>query len=182
MAATEPGERGNPGADGAKGRLERPPSDRYANTGSASTQSPSTAGPSGRGRLPLPAVKAAVAALIGATGLYAVGALIASTAGLLFVAGLTGAAVGLILARAAVPGDLAAPALTRRQVTWLAIALSIGAIAAGAVATWLNAIGEGGTLGFIDYQLETFGPFIVGEAVIATLAAAWGASAGPVEG
>jgi hypothetical protein len=182
MGASEPGERGNPGADGAKGRLERPPSDRYAKTASGSAESPSAAAPSGPSRLPLPAVKAAVVALLGATGLYAVGALLASTAGLLFVAGLTGAAVGLVLARAAVPGNVAGPALTRRQVTWLAIALSIGAIAAGAVATWLNALGEGGTLGFIDYQLETFGPFILGEVVIATLAAAWGASAGPVEG
>jgi hypothetical protein len=67
-------------------------------------------------------------------------------------------------------------------VTWLAVAVSLGAIVAGAVATWLYALGEGGTLGFVDYQLETFGPFILGEVVIATLAAAWGASAGPVEG
>jgi hypothetical protein len=182
MGATEPGERGNPGPGGAKGRLERPPSDRYTKTASASAESPSAAAPSAPSRLPLPAVKAAVAALLGATGLYAVGALLASTAGLLFVAGLTGAAVGLVLARAAVPGNVAAPALTRRQVRWLAIALSIGAIAAGAVATWLNALGEGGTLGFVDYQLETFGPFIPGEVVIATVAAAWGASAGPVVG
>jgi hypothetical protein len=174
MAATDPGERGNPDVDGAKGRLERPPSDRYDRESSVA--------PSRRSGLVLPALKAAVAALLGAIGLYAVGGLVASTAGLLFVAGLTGAAVGLLLARAAVPGDAAAPALTRRQVSWLAVALSIGAIVIGAVATWLHALGEGGTLGFVDYQLETFGPFIVGEAVIATLAAAWGASAGPVEG
>jgi hypothetical protein len=132
--------------------------------------------------LVLPAAKAIGAALLGAIGVYAVGGLFASTAGLVFVAGLTGAAVGLLLARAAVPGDAAAPAMTRRQVTWLAVALSIGAIAVGAIATWLHALGEGGTLGFVDYQLETFGPFILGEAVIAALAAAWGASVGPVEG
>jgi hypothetical protein len=182
MGANQPGDRGNPGTGGAKGQLERPPSDRYAKIESASTESALAAAPSGRSRLPLPAVKAAVAALLGATGLYAVGALLASTAGLLFVAGLTGAAVGLLLARAAVPSNVAAPALTRRQVTWLAIALAMGAIVTGAVATWFNALAEGGTLGFVDYQLETFGPFILGEAVIAALAAAWGASAGPVEG
>lgn len=129
-----------------------------------------------------PVVKAVVAAVLGAIGLYAVGGLLASTGGLLFVAGLTGAAVGLILARAAVPVGAAAPALTRRQVSWLALTLSIGAIVVGAVATWLHALGEGGTLGFVDYQLETFGPFIFGEIVIAVVAAAWGASAGPVEG
>ena len=182
MAGTEPGERGNPAADGPKGRLERPPSDRYADAPPASSESRSTAASSRRGPLSFPVFKAAVAALLGAAGLYAVGALLASTAGLLFVAGLTGAAVGLLLARAAVPGHVAAPALARGQAMWLAIALSIGAIAAGAIATWLHALGEGGTLGFIDYQLETFGPFILGEAVIATLAAAWGATAGPIEG
>jgi hypothetical protein len=173
MAGMEPGERGNLEA-GAKGRLERPPSDRYER-GSAVT-------PSRRGGLLLPTAKATGAALLGAIGVYAVGGLFASTAGLLFVAGLTGAAVGLVLARAAVLGDAAVPAMTRRQVTWLAVALSIGAMAIGAVVTWLHALGEGGTLGFIDYQLETFGPFIVGEAVIAAIAAAWGANAGPVEG
>lgn len=173
MAGTEPGERGNPEA-GAKGRLDRPPSDRYDRS--------SAAAPSGRGGLLLPTAKAIGAAVLGAIGVYALGGLFASTAGLLFVAGLTGAAVGLLLARAAVLGDAAAPAMTRRQVTWLAVALSIGAMAIGAIATWLHALGEGGTLGFIDYQLETFGPFIVGEAIIAAIGAAWGANAGPVEG
>jgi hypothetical protein len=173
MAGTEPGERGAPGVEGAKGRLERPPSDRYVNAGSASST---------RGTPLLPVVKAALAALLGAVGLFAVGAVFASTAGLLFVAGLIGATVGLLLARAAVPGDAAAPALTRGRVTWLAVAVSLGAIVVGALATWLYALGEGGTLGFVDYQLETFGPFILGEVIIATLAAAWGASAGPVEG
>jgi hypothetical protein len=133
-------------------------------------------------RLGLPLLKAAVAALVGAVILYGIGALIASTAGLLFVAGLTGGAVGLLLARAAVPGDRVAAALTRRQVRWLAIGLSVVAIVVGAIVTWLHALGEGGALGFIDYQLETFGPFIPGEAVIAAIAAAWGASAGPIEG
>ena len=173
MAGTDPGERRAPGVDSAKGRLERPPSDRYSDAGAA---------PSTRGKPLLPGVKAALAALLGAVGLFAVGAVFASTAGLLFVAGLTGAAVGLLLARAAVPGDAAAPALTRGRVTWLAVTVSLGAIVVGALATWLYALGEGGTLGFVDYQLETFGPFILGEVIIATLAAAWGASAGPVEG
>ena len=182
MAGTEPGERRAHGGEGGKDRLERPPSDRYANAGSSSTESRTAAASSTRGKLSLPLAKAALATLLGAMGLFAVGAVLASTAGLLFVAGLTGAAVGLLLARAAVPGHAPAPALTRSRVTRLAIALSIGAIVVGAVATWLHALGEGGTLGFIDYQLETFGPFIFGEVVIATLAAAWGASAGPVEG
>lgn len=181
MAGTEPGERGNPGA-GAKAPLDRPPSDRYANAGSASTGGGSMATPAVRGQLLLPLLKAAVAALLGAAGHFAVAALIASTAGLLFVAGLTGSAVGLLLARAAVPGGAASAAVTRQQVTLLAIGVSIGGVFVGAFATWLNALGEGGTLGFFDYQMTTFGPFVLGEVVLAAIAAAWGASAGPVEG
>ncbi|HTK45800.1 MAG TPA: hypothetical protein VL749_10660 [Patescibacteria group bacterium] len=127
-------------------------------------------------------LRASLAALLGSLALYAVGGLIASTGGLLFVAGVTGAVVGLLLARAAAPADGGPPALSRRQATWVAVALSLGAIAVASVAIWLHAIGEGGTLGFIDYQLETFGPFIPGEVVIGFLAAAWGARAGPIQG
>jgi hypothetical protein len=185
MAGTEPGERRDPGGSTSKVQLERPPSERYSTTAAASTRS--EAGGAGgaaatRRRLVGPLLKAGLAALIGGGILYAVGALIASTAGLLFVAGITGGTVGLLLARAAVPDDRAVPALTRRQATWLAIGLSVAAVVVGAVATWLNALGEGGTLGLIDYQLTTFGPFFPGEAVIAAIAAAWGAGAGPVEG
>ena len=50
-----------------------------------------------------------------------------------------------------------------------------------AVATGSYARGEGGTLGLVDYLLTTFGPFVPGEAVIAALAAWWGANAGPVQ-
>lgn len=115
-----------------------------------------------------------------ALALVAVGALLASTAGLLFVAGIGGGATGLVLARAAVPRDDARP-VSRRTVGWLAVALAIGAVAVASVATWLIAKQEGGTLGLVDYLAETFGPFIPGEAVIAAAAAAWGANAGPVQ-
>jgi hypothetical protein len=125
---------------------------------------------------------AALAALIGSLALYVVGALIASTGGLLFVAGVTGAVVGLLLARAAVPADGGPAALPRREVIRLAVGLSLAAIAVASVATWLHAVDEGGTLGFVDYELETFGPLIVGEIGIAAIAAAWGAGAGPIQG
>ena len=97
----------------------------------------------------------------------------------MFVAGLTGGVIGLLLARAAVPGEADVPAMTRRGAMWLAVGLSIAAVAAGAIATWAFARGEGGTLGLVDYLLETFGPLIPGEVVVAAIAAAWGAGAGP---
>lgn len=129
----------------------------------------------------MPVLKAIGAAVLGGALLFAVGAIFSSTAGLLFIAGLTGGAIGLLLARAAVPGDADQPALTRRAATWLAMGLAVAAVAAGAIATWVFARGEGGTLGLIDYLLETFGLIIPGEIVIATIGAAWGAGAGPVE-
>lgn len=109
-----------------------------------------------------------------------VGAILASTAGLLFLAGLTGAGIGLVLSRAAVPRNEARP-VARRRIAWLAIAVSIAAVVGAAIATWLVARNEGGTLQLVDYLLETFGPFVPAEAVLAALAAAWGANAGPVQ-
>jgi hypothetical protein len=174
MAAIEPGERPPDPASRSQRQLERPPGERYATRRGG--EGADRAGSLG------PVLRAALAALLGSLALYAVGGLIASTGGLLFVAGVTGAIVGLLLARAAVPADGGPPALPRRQVTRLAIGLSLAAIAVASVAIWLHAVGEGGTLGFVDYQLETFGPFILGEVVIAVLAAAWGAGAGPIQG
>ena len=120
-------------------------------------------------------------AIVGAVLLFLVGAILASTAGLLFVAGLTGAGIGLVLARARVPDDDGSAALTPRAVTWLAIGLAIAAVVVAAIGTWLYALREGGVLGPIDYLLTTFGPFVPGELVVAALTAAWGAGAGPIE-
>ena len=120
-------------------------------------------------------------ALVGAVVLFLVGAILASTAGLLFVAGLTGAGIGLVLARARVPGDAGEAALSPRAVTWLAIGLAIASVVVAAIGTWLFALREGGVLGPIDYLLTTFGPFVPGELLITALTAAWGAGAGPIE-
>jgi hypothetical protein len=110
-----------------------------------------------------------------------VGAVFASTAGLLFVAGLTGAGIGLVLARARVPGGDGTAALSPRAVTRLAIGLALGAVVIAAIGTWLYALREGGVLGPIDYLLTAFGPFVPGELLLAALTAAWGAGAGPIE-
>ncbi|MEO5703894.1 MAG: hypothetical protein ABIZ52_02545 [Candidatus Limnocylindrales bacterium] len=182
MAGSEPGDRAPAskapstaaaGAPPAR-RLEAPPGARYAEPGG----DPAT---NARGSaLTGPLVRALIVALVGAAALLVVGAILALTAGLLFIAGGTGAAVGLVLARAAVPRDGGRP-IRRRTVTWLAVALSIGAVAVAVVATWLVARNEGGTLALIDYLLQTFGPFVPAEVVLAAIAAAWGANAGPVQ-
>lgn len=180
MAGTEPGDRMTPGAEPGARRLAQPPSTRYA--GRPGGPGPASGGAeSTRSALPGPLARALVVGVAGAGALVAVGAIFASTAGLLFTSGAAGAGVGLVLARAAVPRNDARP-VTRRAVAWLAIGLAIAAVVVGAVVTWLFARQGGGTLGPVDYLLTTFGPFVPAEAVIAALAAAWGASAGPVQG
>jgi hypothetical protein len=137
-------------------------------------------GPASRSALRGPLAKAAVVSLAGAIALVVVGAILTLTAGLLIAAGATGAAAGLVLARAAVPDDGAHP-VARRTLAWLAILLAIAAVAVAALVTWLIAQREGGTLGLLDYLNETCGLFIPAEAAIAAVTAAWGASAGPVQ-
>jgi hypothetical protein len=156
-------------------RLAEPPSARYAARGT----DPAAAGEGGSA-LRGPLARATVVAAAGAALLTIVGAVLASTFGLLLAAGLTGTAVGLVVARAAVPGTLATP-VPRATVVRIAIALSVGAVALAAIATWAYARSEGGTLGVLDYLLETFGPFVPAEAVIAAVTAWWGASTGPVQ-
>jgi hypothetical protein len=188
VAGTEPDDRANaadkvaPAAPGeaAGRRLDRPPSDRYRALRSATADPSGDTAGSAVSALRGPLARALIVSLAGATALVAVGALFASTAGLLFTAGVSGGAVGLVLARAAVPRNGARP-VARRAVGWLAVGLAIGAVAVAALATWLIAQREGGTLGLVDYLVETFGPFIPGEAVIAAVAAAWGANSGPVQ-
>ena len=177
MAGTgrpEPGERPS-GIARPERQLERAPGERYT------APPPPDARAEAGSTLAGPLAKAIVAAIIGSALLYALGALLSSSGGLVFVAGFAGAAVGLLLAGAAAPGRGSEPAITRRQATWLAVAIAVGAVALGAVATWLHALGEGGALGFVDYLLETFGAIVPLELLLAAITAAWGASAGPVE-
>ena len=156
-------------------RLAEPPSARYA-----PRPGPEATSDTGGSALIGPLVRAAVVAIGGAVLLTLVGAIFASTAGLLFVAGIAGAATGLVLSRAAAPGE-GGGAVPRRRVAWIAIGLSIGAVAVAALATWIYARSEGGTLGLLDYLLTTFGPFVPAEALIAAVTAWWGASTGPVQ-
>lgn len=109
--------------------------------------------------------------MVTALVLVLVGGPLSSTAGLVFVAGLGGAIVGLLLA-----GSPRAPRVRRR----LGLGLAVGAVVAGAVATWLFAQGEGGTLGLLDYLWATTGLLVPAEIAVAAIAAAWGVSAGPI--
>ncbi len=161
---------------GESRRLAAPPSARYA-------PPPARADVPGAGTssaLRGPLLRATIVAVAGAVLLTLVGAVLASTAGLLFAAGVAGAGIGLVLARAAVPSGDAAP-IPRGRVARIAAALSLAAVVAAALATWVIARGEGGVLGPIDYLLETFGPFVPAEALIAAVTAWWGASVGPVQ-
>jgi hypothetical protein len=132
-------------------------------------------------------VRAVGAAAVGAALLVLVGAILASTFGLLFVGGATGAAVGLLLASAAVPvlhggGAAQGPApASRDSVRRLAISITLAAVVAADVATWLYAQSEGGVLGLFDYLWTTFGPFVPAVPLVAAIGAAWGAAAGPVQ-
>lgn len=187
MAGRDPGERPDPRGRPVK-TLDRPPGERYVgNAAAATTGTSAGAAWATRRELVGPLARAATAGAIGVAALFVVASVLASTAGLVFVSGLTGAAIGLLLARAAVPGEGAGPerggpALTRRQTTWLAIALAIGVVGIAAVVTWIWAVQEGGTLGLLDYLFTTFGPFVPGELIAAAIGAAWGATAGPVQG
>ena len=133
-----------------------------------------------RSALPRPLGRAIGAAVGGAAALFFVGAVLALPAALLVVAGATGAAIGLALARAAVPTDGSNP-VGRRRLMWISVALSLAAVAVADVLTWQYALAEGGALGLGAYLWETFGPLVPGEALLATLTAAWGANAGPVQ-
>jgi hypothetical protein len=177
----EPGEPGNrrkpaPSRPGSGSRrLAEAPSARFADRADGATRTASE--PSA---LPGPLLRAIVVAAVGAVVLVVVGTVLASTTGLLFAAGATGGATGLVLARASVPRDGGAP-MTRRAVTWIAIVVVLSAVVVADLATWVVARGEGGTLGPLDYLLATFGPFVPGELLFGALGAAWGARSGPVQ-
>jgi len=132
-----------------------------------------------------PLARAALIGLVGAAVLVLVGGVLASTAGLLFVAGGMGAGIGLALARGAVASPTAVtdrPPMARPAAVRLAVVIACLAVLIGAAGIWLVALREGGTLGPMEYLWATFGPLVPAELVVASVAAAWGAKAGPVVG
>jgi hypothetical protein len=181
VAGTDPGERPTPDEGRTRRVLDRPPSDRYARApGAAGATLDDSDGTAPRSALIGPLLRALVVGVAGSGALVLVGAVLASTVGLLFISGAIGAGVGLVLARAAAPTGGARP-VARRTVTWLAVLLTLAAIVSAFVATWLFARSEGGVLGLLDYLWTAFGPFVPGELLIGLVAAGWGANAGPVQ-
>jgi len=169
--APEPGDR--PPA----GRLARPPSERYAPP-AAATQAGSGARPWSAPRALLPAVLASIAT---AAALVVDGGVLAEERGLLAISGLGGAAIGLLAASAGVSADgVAAAPLPRGRVTRIAVLLAIATVVVAALGTWAYGRLEGGVMDPVTYLWTTFGPWVPAEAVLAVLAAAWGAGAGPV--
>lgn len=165
-------------------RLSRPPSDRYApreggDTGERSSPaSPASRASALRSLVPSMAVGAVTSLL-----LVLIGGVLAERSGLLAIAGIGGAVVGLLAANAAVsPDGLAPPAMSRGRATRLAIGLGIAVVAAGALGTWGYGRLEGGVMDPLSYLWETMGLLVPAQAAIAAAAAAWGAGAGPVRG
>jgi hypothetical protein len=118
-------------------------------------------------------LRAIVIAIVGAALLVVVEGILDVTTGLLFVAGITSAIVGLVAAGSPRP---------KRWVSRFALAVAVLVVVAGAIGAWLVALAEGGKLGILDYLWATTGLLVPFELVVAVLAAAWGARNGPVRG
>ena len=181
VAGTDPGARSTPGEAPRRRVLERPPSERYGSqVDPTGTQLDSPPGSQPGSALRGPLLRALVIGAAGAALLVLVSAVLASTVGLLLISAGLGSSVGLVLARAASPTNGARP-IARRSVLWLALALTLTAIVAAFFATWLYARSEGGVLEPLDYLLTTFGLLVPGQLLFGSVAAAWGATAGPVQ-
>jgi cytochrome bd-type quinol oxidase subunit 2 len=110
-------------------------------------------------------------------------ALLTATSGTLLAAAILGAAIGLVLAGAAVTaGPGTEPALTRRGVVRLAVALAIAMVGATALGVWFVARTQGGVLDPVSHAWTVYGFGFPALAAAAAIAAAWGAANGPVRG
>jgi hypothetical protein len=158
----EPGDRRR-GAPATR-PLERPPGERYA-TVDDPAEAPERPGPTA-GRALLLAI---VVGLVGAALIVVLGGVFSLSAGLLVVAGGIGWAVGRAIAigRAA-SADTQVP-------RWLAIALAVASVLIGQVGLWLYAATEGGSLGLVDYLVQSRGLLVPLEAVVAAGMAWWAA-------
>ncbi|MEZ0241697.1 MAG: hypothetical protein ACAH65_12955 [Chloroflexota bacterium] len=161
-------------------RLAEPPSARYAQAVAGADDPAGLRRRGSRG----PILRATAIAAGGAGLLFVVGGLLSTTAGLLFIAAVTGAGAGLTLAGLAAPATSGPAgeeiAAARSTVLRAAVALAVSAVVVAAIATWLFARSEGGVLDIVDYLWSTFGLLVPGEVLVAAVGAAWGATAGPV--
>jgi hypothetical protein len=113
--------------------------------------------------------------------LILVGGILEEQRGLLAIAALGGAVIGLLAAGAAAsPDGVTPPLLPRRVVTRLAVGLALATIAAAGLGIWVHARLEGGVMDPLSYLWATLGLYVPAQAVIAAIAAAWGAGNGPI--
>ena len=124
---------------------------------------------------------AVIAAAVGAAVLTGIVGVLAETTGTIFVSGLVGAIIGLLVSATAVapaPGSL--PARSRAEAIRLATWVAIGMVIVAGFAIWVVGRIEGGVMDPISYLWTTLGlglPFL---GLVAAAAAAWGAANGPV--
>lgn len=102
--------------------------------------------------------------LIGAGAIVLLAGILGQTAGLLAAVAVTGILIGRTL-RGAGGGLTPTVRLT------LALTFALDAVALGNLGTWAYALAGGGVLGPIDYLVETFGPLVPAEAIVAATAA-----------
>jgi hypothetical protein len=147
-------------------RLERPPSDRYAEVTDATTAAAEGRGSGGsvlRGIL-----LADVVAVVGAFVTVVLGGVVALSAGLLVVAAAVGYATGLALAFGA------GSSIDRPTRPWVAVILAALGFLLGQVGLWWYASNEGGVLPLLDYLWQTFGVLVPVQALLAVGFAYWG--------
>jgi hypothetical protein len=116
-------------------------------------------------------VAALLVAIVGAAGLTVILGVFLATAGTFVVSGLGGAAIGLLIA--------AAP-LNRHDAERMAISIATGMIVLAGLGVWIVARAEGGVMDPLSYLWTTFGLGLPAQALVAILAAAWGAANGPI--
>jgi hypothetical protein len=138
-APPEPGERARV--------LDRPPSDRYAESAP-----PASTDAAVSSRAP----QALLAALVGAAVITVLGGPLSVTVGLVGVAAVIGWAIGSIV----------------RPSLGLAVGLAIASVALGLIGIWLVARFEGGVLSLPDYLGQVQGPLVAIEIAVAAIVAA----------
>lgn len=161
-----PNETPEPGERPTAGRLGAPPSQRYVQAARGATGDDADDGPSSLRAIVIGGLVAGFVAVV----MLALGVVFTMTAGLLVGAFFLGrlTAVGV---RAG--GGTAISSTTR---IILAVGISLTAVALVQVGLWVVASLQGGVLGFAAFLDQTYGPLIMLEAAVATLAAWWGAA------
>jgi hypothetical protein len=184
--ARQPGERrpaeATPAGSDTRTGLPIPPSARYARR-DAEAGRPGGAPTGFRERVR--------GSILGAIGIAAAGALVltglmgllTATTGTILVAAVVGAAIGLVLAGAAVTaGPGTGPALSRPGAVRLAAVLAIAMVGATALGVWFVARMQGGVLDPVSHAWTVYGFGFPAMAAAAAITAAWGAANGPVRG